>query len=211
MTTLSRETITQAALRIVDAKGLNALSMRQLGRRLGVDAKAVYYYFPSKEALVAGVLETAFDELQLPAQLSGTWQAQLRQIVAAYYALVTRHPNLLPYLMTFDGSVPSVFRIVERIVAALKDTGLSGRSIAQIVDLFASFVPGFALAEQREESTSEQVYRQIVLLPDGEFPATKAMIARVAEDDLEEDFDFQLNIVLMGIEALIEKGSEANP
>ena len=54
---LSRERIVAAALDLVDEHGLEGLTMRALGQRLGVEAMALYYYFPSKAALLAAVSE----------------------------------------------------------------------------------------------------------------------------------------------------------
>ncbi len=54
---LSRETIIAAALEIVEEQGLKKLTMRALGDRLGVEAMALYHYFPSKDALLEAVSE----------------------------------------------------------------------------------------------------------------------------------------------------------
>jgi AcrR family transcriptional regulator len=54
---LSRETIVAAALEIVEEQGLSKLTMRALGDRLGVEAMALYHYFPSKDALLEAVSE----------------------------------------------------------------------------------------------------------------------------------------------------------
>ena len=54
---LTRELLAAVALRIADAEGLDALSMRRLGAELGVDPMAAYRHFPNKKALLAGVVE----------------------------------------------------------------------------------------------------------------------------------------------------------
>jgi AcrR family transcriptional regulator len=54
---LSREVIIAAALEIVEEQGLKKLTMRALGDRLGVEAMALYHYFPSKDALLEAVSE----------------------------------------------------------------------------------------------------------------------------------------------------------
>ncbi len=205
MTPLSREHIIREALRLIDADGLDALSMRKLGKAMNVDAKAMYYYFPDKESLIAGVLAMAFAQMDLPPMLHGSWKSQLRHIAITYAKLVGEHPNLLPFLMTLDGSIPAVFQIVERVVAALKDTGLKARSIFQIVDLFATFVPTFALSVRREVSTAEQVYARVMALPTGEFPAVQTLLKGLRVEELDEDFEYQLETILLGIETRIRR------
>lgn len=54
---LSRDRIVAAALDLVDEEGLEGLTMRALGRKLGVEAMALYHYFPSKDALIEAIGE----------------------------------------------------------------------------------------------------------------------------------------------------------
>ena len=204
MSQLTKERIIEKALETIDQEGLHALSMRRLGHNLGVDPKAVYYYFANKEGLITGVLNRAFAELNLPDVLPGTWQDQLRQIVRAYNALISAHPNLVPYLARVDGSVPVVFDIVEKVTSTLGDTGLESRSIVQIIDLLVSFAPGVALWAD-EAGSLEQVHRQISNLPEARFPTVTRLMKTLSAEDLEDDFDFQMNIIISGIEQLVEQ------
>lgn len=204
MSQLSRKRITVKALETIDQEGLHALSMRRLGRDLGVDAKAVYYYFAKKEDLVASVLNHAFAELELPDVLPGTWQDQLRQIVRAYNDLISAHPNLVPYLARVDGSVPVVFDIVERVVKTLSDTGLSGGSIVQIIDLLIGFAPSVALWADHTGSF-EQLHGQLSYLPVERFPTVTRLMKTLSTEDLEDDFDFQMDIIIRGIEQIVEQ------
>ena len=61
---LSRERVLAAALELVDREGLSALSMRRVGAELGVEAMALYRYAPSKDALLDGLVEALYLELQ---------------------------------------------------------------------------------------------------------------------------------------------------
>lgn len=204
MSQLTQEHIIEKALETIDQEGLQALSMRRLGRDLGVDAKALYYYFANKESLMTGVLNRAFAELDLPAALPGRWQDQIRQIVRAYNDLIAAHPNLVPYLARIDGSIPVIFEIVERAVASLSGTGLSGRSIVQIIDLLVSLAPSVALWTD-DAGSFEQVHRRISNLPAERFPIVTQLMQTLSAEDLKEDFDFQMNIIINGIEQLIEQ------
>ena len=71
---LARERIVAAAMKIIDAEGLDALSMRRLGAELGVNPMAAYHYVPNKaalydlvlEAVMAGVDTTTIDPAAAP-------------------------------------------------------------------------------------------------------------------------------------------------
>src|SRR4051794_35847891 len=61
---LNRERVLTAALVLVDREGLSALSMRRLGAELGVEAMALYRYAASKDALLDGLVEALYLELE---------------------------------------------------------------------------------------------------------------------------------------------------
>ena len=77
--TLSRERILRAALSLVDAEGIDALSMRKLGALLGVEAMSLYRYVPSKAALLDALHERLLSEL--PPQTASGWREALRERV----------------------------------------------------------------------------------------------------------------------------------
>ena len=62
---LSRERIVETALALVDAEGIDALSMRRLGAELGVDPMAIYYYVPNKATLLDAIVEAVMSEIDL--------------------------------------------------------------------------------------------------------------------------------------------------
>src|SRR5687768_5829904 len=90
---LDRRRILEAALRFVDANGLDALSMRKLGAELGVEAMALYYYLPNKAALVQGMLGLVLEELQLPTAppTGADWADLVRQAALSFRQLGLSH------------------------------------------------------------------------------------------------------------------------
>ena len=68
----------RAALDLVDREGVDALTMRRLGRELGVEAMSLYGYVDSKEDLIEGVVEQVFRQMPLIVPGPGRWQDRLR-------------------------------------------------------------------------------------------------------------------------------------
>lgn len=96
---LSRERIITAALELVDEHGLQDLTMRRLGARLGVEAMSLYKHVPNKEAVIEGVRETLLDELaelRRSQHHSDSWQEALRGVARAFREVCRRHPRALP-------------------------------------------------------------------------------------------------------------------
>lgn len=204
MTQMSPDKITRHALILIDQEG-SVFSMRRLGKELGVDAKAVYYYFPSKSNLINAVLQLALTEMTLPDLAKLAWQEQLRVLAREYYNVATNHPNLIPFMMRVDGTMPAAFDVVEHLVSALATTPLKPTSIVQIIDLFLGFLPSFASGTPAEGDDQDTLLGAVQALPETTYPAIKALAGALGKTALVEDIDLQISIVLWGIEALIEK------
>src|ERR671924_1614136 len=82
-TRLSRERVVEAALELVDAEGPDALTMRRLGRSLGVEAMSLYEYTSGKDELVVAVMERLLEELELPTEGHPDWKERIRGVVEA--------------------------------------------------------------------------------------------------------------------------------
>lgn len=143
---LNREVLARAALAIVDADGLAALSMRRLARELGVDPMAAYKHVPNKEALLDAVVDAVLAEVDLTG-LSGDWRERLRGGVRRVLAAMTAHPQAAPLLSARKWSTPAGLPIVEwglgemigagvdahRAVVAMNATGLYLTALAQAI------------------------------------------------------------------------------
>jgi AcrR family transcriptional regulator len=96
---LTRERVLAAALEIVDADGVDGLTMRRLGTALSREAMALYRYAPTKAALLDGVTELVFSQFVVdPA--AADWETELHRAAGAFRALALRHPNVAPLLIT---------------------------------------------------------------------------------------------------------------
>lgn len=144
---LTRQRVVSAALRIVDRDGLDGLTMRALGRELGVDPMAAYYHVPNKAALLDGVVEAVWSELSLPEPSDQPWQLQLEQIARAMRETLRRHPNALPILATRPNMSAAGFRLTDRTLGVLLQAGLPAAEALDFVNAAGEFLLGHALAE----------------------------------------------------------------
>lgn len=93
---LTRDEIVGTALRIVDEKGLDKLSMRRLGAALGVEAMALYRHVAGKEALLDLTVDRMRSEMHLAEPLPDDPAELLEAIFVEYRRVLTAHPNMLP-------------------------------------------------------------------------------------------------------------------
>ena len=145
---LSQSAIVRAALSIIDRDGLDALTMRRLGRELQVDPMAVYYHVPNKAALFDGVVGAVYDEIELPdISPTGPWPDQLAAAMRSFRAALRRHPNAIPVVGTRPANTPRVIEITEAGVALLGAAGVPVQDALDVLSCLTVFTIGHALAE----------------------------------------------------------------
>lgn len=205
--TLSRERIVESALKLADVEGMEALSMRRLAAELGVDPMAIYYHVPNKKALISGLVESVFSEIQIPLTGDEDWRERVRHFVYAYRDLARAHPNLVRHLVSGSASAATL-EAGEPLYAALEEAGLSPRTVVRAADLVVDYVNGFALAEVSGslggpgdrsgllEMLDERQEKQV--------PAMRRVFGALADEDLPTDFEFGLGIILDGLQAHLD-------
>lgn len=96
---ISRKRTLEIALRIIDEEGLDALSIRRLGRELNVQGISLYHHFANKEAILVGACELALADVRTPDMSNPDYRTWLLDNAIAYRAALLAHPNLITVLM----------------------------------------------------------------------------------------------------------------
>ncbi|MGB4582180.1 MAG: TetR family transcriptional regulator [Coriobacteriia bacterium] len=94
-TPLTKDELFERALAIVDAHGLEALTMRRLAEEVGVEAASLYHHVPNKDALLTGVLIRMRSEMRIPDPIPAEWMELMEAIFAEYRRVLAAHPNLM--------------------------------------------------------------------------------------------------------------------
>jgi len=189
----------QAANDFVDAHGLDALTMRALGERLGVDPTALYRHFPSKDALIAAMLDDMMGSILV------AWDAEeqpprerLRQLLLAARSVFLRNPNLVPAFIVSSGQLPNALAVMRRGLAALEEMGLSGDVLVQAMQMIEGYVIGtsvFDLARAPEHyEVRRQRYRAVEHAAYDWVARTNDEVHRVTETAFERGLDGLLDV-----------------
>ncbi len=213
--TLTRDQIVAAAIELLDAEGLDGLTMRALGARLGAAATAMYWHVGSKEQLIALAADRCWSELQLPDIDTMDWRPAATSIAAGLHAMVGRHPWLVQaagsYVLYGEGKA----RHDDRVYAIYEKAGFTGAAADEAAATVLAYVLGSAigpaakLARERRARTEANADRQLAdeLASATEiamrYPRLQERLKSPAEyeADLDELFDFGLRAVLDGLEA----------
>jgi AcrR family transcriptional regulator len=213
--TLNREQIVRTAIRVADAEGLQAITMRRIAAELGVAPMSLYYHVPTKNDLLDLMMDAAFGEMEFPDHPSGDWRADMR--FAAYQArdLGRRHLWLMSLYGERPPLGPNYLHHVEFFLAALDGRGLSMAMMADIANLVGIYVFGFVLSEARVEGmkrqsgmTDEELNAAIAphlqrLMATGRYPTIARIIKGVSTTEPDQSFELGLECLLDGIAARI--------
>lgn len=143
---LSRERIVTAALAIVDAEGLPALSTRRLATELGVSGPSLYNHFRVKDEILDAVADTVVAQVDLSMFEDGRdWRQALLDWGRSYRAALTTHPNIVPFLARGPGRRPAGLRMADAVFGAMTDAGWPPAHATRIGALMRYFVAGSAL------------------------------------------------------------------
>lgn len=206
---LSRELVLSTALDLVDAEGLDALTMRRLGQELGRDPMSLYRYAANRAALLDGVTEMVLNELAIFPD-DPDWQAQLRRIGHDLRLLALRHPNVVPLLVTRPLSTPlglrplGTLRPLEQILALLIEAGFTPANALHVYRAYYGFLYGHLLNELQEYIVDPEENEAILRLglhrlPAKDFPHLRALGPVLAEYDGAAELDQGLSILLSGL------------
>lgn len=203
----TREVLQQAALRIVDEQGLEALSMRALANALGTGAMTLYNYVAQREDLDVLVVEAVAAQAAWVVPQGASWQGELCCVAKGVWQAVRAHPHAIPLVLIRRSRSPAVFAIAEALLAPLARAGLAGKELLVAFRAVTALVLGLAqgelagpLALKAGESASETIAR-FRALPAERFPQLKDLAAVAAGTTAEEEFDACIEVLIRGIEA----------
>lgn len=152
---LSIGAVGKAALELADEGGLAALSMRNLGARLGVAAMALYRYVPAKDVLLELVLEAAYAELPDGLPVGAPWPDQLRRVATDAWDLYLAHPWMLQISVQRPSLGPHAIRKYERELKSIESAGLPDVEMDLVIATVSDFVRGSARSAVEAASASE--------------------------------------------------------
>jgi AcrR family transcriptional regulator len=143
---LSVERIAATAIALADDEGIDAVSMRKVGERLGTSAMALYTYVPAKTELIDVMLDTALGELPTTYDRTDGWRAAAEAWARATWAFYQRHPWYLQISVARPLLGPNELAGYEAQLTIFDGLGLTGLEIGWVVGSMASFVGGASSA-----------------------------------------------------------------
>jgi AcrR family transcriptional regulator len=203
---LTRERVLRAALAIADKSGIESLSMRLLGRRLGVEAMSLYNHVANKDEILDGILELFVEEIAIP-PVGADWRSAMKERAISARRAFNRHPWASALMDSRVSSGPSRLRYFDRMLGTLHGAGFSLELAARAFSVLDCYIYGFArqhlnVAYSDEKQAGKRAEALRDALPDDVYPYLAQMAELTMKNgyDEEADFEFGLNLILDGLE-----------
>ncbi|GAB2711814.1 TetR/AcrR family transcriptional regulator C-terminal domain-containing protein [Nocardia thraciensis] len=208
---LGRDQIVAAALELLDAEGMEALSMRKLGAKLNAGATSLYWHVANKNELLELTLDEFWGWVEVPEPERESWRQVITTFAYSLRATMLEHP----WVATLVGQMPMVgpkaFELSDRLRRAFVQAGFTGLDIYLASGAVISFVLGQVLPEislRRASGGEEWDYESGMAVLDelaADYPELLADYHRSMPTNPEAArmiaYDFGLLCVLDGLEA----------
>lgn len=200
---LSRERVLRAAIALADQGGIESLTMRGLGRELGVEAMSLYNHVRSKDDILDGIVDLVLGDIDVPG-LGTPWKAAMRQRALSAHAVLLAHPWAAVLIMSRYNIGPGMTRYLDATLGRLREGGFSIEGALDAWNTLDSHLYGFTLQELNlpfEADEAPQVSAEVLgQLSADQFPHVTEVIGHVMVSGRREDFTFGLELILDGLE-----------
>jgi AcrR family transcriptional regulator len=210
---LTERLIATAALAIVDAHGIDALTMRRLAAELGTTPMALYNHFPDKDGVLEAVAQLVLAEIEAPADPAG-WQEAVTTIMRSARETALRHPHAAPLIARFPPRTPDALAFVEAGFRAFRAAGFDPAATAMAYRILAAY----SLGSQQIELTDYFAAHPAAKEPDGSLdagsrhrflPTVEEVGPHLAVADSAQDFERGLKLLVTGLARLLPGPSTA--
>ena len=207
---LSKRTVTENALKLADADGLDALTIRKLAQHLGVTPMALYWHFRSKEDLLEGVAEQLWGEIDVNVDPDAPWWAQLQRLLESLVSVLRAHPAAAQLVLEHEKRNEAALRATEVTLDVLRRAGFDSQYASQIArsTLWTGITlvmsePGYSPELPPEEREEMQRRNQVALamLPASKYPRLIECAVPMSTCDPELHYRFGIGLFIDGVKA----------
>jgi AcrR family transcriptional regulator len=198
---LSREAIVDTAIRLIEAEGEAAASMRRISAELGVAAMSLYNHLPNKAALLDAIGEYVRGQILLPTDPDLTWEQRARVLMRAFRDVVEQYPRCIELMMARAPSSLVGLEPLEYALDMAEQAGFTGRDALRVVRAFVAYAVG-ATTTTGHRARAVESMQLGGAVPD---PAGLAAYPRIHALGLDlflvdqSDFEFGLDLMIQAV------------
>jgi AcrR family transcriptional regulator len=216
---LTAELIVDTATRVMDAEGMDAVTMRRIAQELGTGPASLYAHVSNKDELLELVLDRVAAEVRLPEPDPARWQEQLKEVAREIRAAFRRHRDIARVSLGTIPTGPNLLRVAECELALMRAGGVPVPVAALAVDALgrmidADSIEGTLLLDRSPKGKDpheefghyvRQVRDYFASLPLDRFPNIVAIADELTRGGDDDRFEFSLDILVRGIASHAER------
>jgi AcrR family transcriptional regulator len=203
---LTPDRVLEAALKLADSGGLDALSMRNIAQALKVEAMSLYNHVDGKERILDGLVERVLAELDWTPRAD--WKASMRERAFALHGALMRHPWATMLFVARLNIGPNMLRFVDQSIGCLREAGFSYPLADYAWNALDAYTYGFTLQklnfplEPSEYASSAKQF--LPMIPAETHPFLRGLSEEViaGRHDGLQRLEFGLDLLLDGFERL---------
>jgi AcrR family transcriptional regulator len=202
---LNRQRVLKTAIKLADRDGIESVTMRRLGKQLGVEAMSLYNHVANKDDILEGIADAVMGEIERPPE-DTEWKSALRSNAIAVRDLLVRHPWASSLkIRRMPG--PATLHQNEWVLKTLREAGFSDDLTYHAYHILESYILGFAVQEINFSSLTDEDVSRLAAEFLREFPrAEYPYFTEHVEQHLdphpgdEGGFELGLDLILDGLE-----------
>lgn len=204
---LTKNRVFNGAVALADEIGIESFTIRKLAISLDVKPMTIYHHVTNKEAIIDGMVDIVFGEIDEP-PLDTDWKTAIRQRSTSARAVLARHRWAVPLMESRSTPGATTLRHHDAVIGCFRRAGLSVVMTAHAYALIDAYIYGFALQEASLPATSGEEMASLaetIIEPLGanEYPYLTELTAEhvlLPGYDFGDEFDFGLDLILDGLE-----------
>jgi AcrR family transcriptional regulator len=205
---LTRERVLRAAMALADDGGHEALTMRNLGKKVGVEAMSLYNHVANKDDILDGLVDIVFGEIDVPAPGHVDWKTAMRRRAISVREALKRHRWAVGLMEGRMNPGPASLRNHDALMGCLREAGFSFRAAVHAMSVMDAYIYGFALQEKNLPfDTPDQVAGVMEVQRENvptmaEYPYLVEVATEMAKAgyDYATEFEFGLDLILDALE-----------
>jgi AcrR family transcriptional regulator len=200
---LSRESFVTAALKLVDRKGLEGLTLKAVGKELGVSHTAIYRYFDGIPSLIGAIREELLRQILVEPLRADMPRDRIIEFGLRFRQVIIAHPNFAPAFVTSFGGPEVLIPPSDLVIAEMERLGFSGNLLTNGYQALESYVAGASVWDYSGAPRHHEVRRMRLRLVRHKDFDRITRDDRMTEKNTEEAFRLGFEVLIDGLIARI--------
>ncbi len=187
---------------------MEGFTIRKLATAIDVKPMTIYHHLPNKEAIIDGMVDLIFAEIDLP-PVGGDWKEAMRRRARSARTVLARHPWATPLMESRTNPGPATLKHHDAVLGCLRQGGFSIEMTAHAYALIDAYIYGFALQEASLPATGGEDMAELADAIVEQFPADAYpyLMELTTEHvlkpgyDFGSEFEFGLSLILDGLDS----------